>query len=66
MSDITVREVSLLRKALERDIQERIASFKDSTGVAVTHVHVSRVIAPAKGTVFYRSAIAGIEISTTL
>ena len=64
MSEITVREVSLLRKALERDIQECIASFESITGCAVTRMHVIRKgiwsMAPPP---IRKSVLTGIEIS---
>ena len=64
MSEITVKEISLSRKALERDIQERIASFESITGCAVTRMHVIRKgiwsMAPPP---IRKSVLMGTEIS---
>ena len=66
MSEITVKDISLLRKALERDIQERIASFESITGCSVKSVRVSRVNTTDMDSPSRKSVLAGIEISTSL
>ena len=66
MSEITVKEVQVLRRALERDIQVRIASFESITGCVVTSVYVSRVNATYMDSPSRESVLAGIEISTAL
>ena len=66
MRKITVKEVHVLSRALERDIQVRIASFESITGCVVTSVYVSRVNATGMGSPSRKSVLAGIEISTTL
>ena len=66
MSEITVKEVQVLRRALERDIQVRIASFESITGCVVTSVYVSRVNATDMDSSSRKSVLAGIEISTAL
>ena len=66
MSEITVRELGLLRKALERDIQDRITSFESITGCAVKSVYVCRNDVTDMGSPSRKSVLAGIEISTTL
>ena len=66
MSEITVKDLKLLCKALERDIEDRIATFEDITGIAVTRVHVSRFDVPDMDSPSRKSVLAGIEISTSL
>ena len=66
MSEITVKEVNVLRKALERDIQVCIASFESITGCVVTSVYVSRVNATDMDSPSRKSVLTGIEISTAV
>ena len=66
MSEITVKEVHILTRSLERDIQERIASFESITGCAVKSVYVCRNDLTDMGSPSRKSVLTGIEISTTL
>ena len=73
MSEITVAEVRVLRKALERDIRERIDSFESITRTKVRSIHVSRTNTPRLanldvthlGSSSRESVLTGIEISIT-
>lgn len=66
MSEITVEEVHVLTRSLERDIQERIASFENITGCAVTSVYVSRVNVDEMDSSPCGSILAAIEIKTSI
>ena len=66
MSEITVKEVHVLTRSLERDIQEHIASFESITGCAVKSVYVCRNDVTDMGSPSRKSVLAGIEISTTV
>ena len=65
MSEITVREVHILTRSLERDIQERIASFEYITGCAVKSVYVCRNDVTDMDSPSRKSVLTGIEISIT-
>ena len=66
MSDITVKELKLLRKALERDIIELVEVFEERSGVRVESIHVRRVENATIGSPAIESILGSITITTSI